>query len=548
MEPFVKWVGGKRQLMDKISVFIEKDNYKRLVEPFVGGGSIFLYFGFKENLINDINKELIETYKCVKTKKKDLMQLLNSYEENHSESQYLELRRKKIENMNNIEISSRFIYLNKAGFNGLYRVNSKGEFNVPFGKKEKVNTFSKKNIDMVSNYLNESKTEILNIDFSSIFKMAKKGDLFFIDPPYDKLDEKYFVNYQKHGFDRKSQEDLLKEIINLDNKNISFILTNSNTEWIKKSYKNFYIYEFNTNRMINSDSAKRINGAKELIITNIKLSEDKLKEINFLKFLNSMKSTNKKIDSLVDWKKVKEEIISKEFLLNELNFLISKNKTEFKEKLKKLIEEKSESIKLIPLLLAEKNAKKQKLELIDKNNLLIKFDFNDFDFDKTYKFINESNLINIFINKEIKILKDYFYGVEVGLDSNARKNRYGKIYSNQIEEILNKYKIKYSKEYKTDIHFKKNKNKKFDYFFNMNGIDYFLEINFYNTSGSKLDSIAGEYIELNKKVCSNGKSKFIWVTDGQGWKQSKDNLKRAFKEIPFLFNTFLFEEWIKNNS
>ena len=190
-KPFVKWAGGKRQILDKIKEFLPED-FNTYYEPFVGGGAVLFELSPKNAVINDYNSELINVYNvlCNEEKFKQLCRALNSHETNHSEEYYYEVRNKdrnkgSFNRLADYTRAARTIYLNKACFNGLYRVNSKNEFNVPFGKKLKVNTYEGDNLITVSNYLTMNNIKILNVDFEEAVKEAKKGDFIYFDPPYD---------------------------------------------------------------------------------------------------------------------------------------------------------------------------------------------------------------------------------------------------------------------------------------------------------------------------------------------------------------------------
>jgi len=130
MKPFVKWAGGKTQFLEIINWLIPND-YNRLIEPFVGGGAVFLNVKAKQLIINDINQELTTAYQIIKEIPQELIKLLTEYEKKHSQEFYETLKKQENKNLSNLEVAARFIYLNKTGYNGLYRVNSQGEFNVP---------------------------------------------------------------------------------------------------------------------------------------------------------------------------------------------------------------------------------------------------------------------------------------------------------------------------------------------------------------------------------------------------------------------------------
>lgn len=275
--PFVKWVGGKRQLIEKIKNRMPR-NYNKYFEPFVGGGALFMELQPSKCYINDANSELISAYKIVKSNPQDLMKLLDIHENNHSKSpeEYFYEIRKMDRNANWSEVSeldkvARFIYLNKACFNGMYRVNSKGYFNVPFNKKDTVNTYFKENLINISAYLNDKEVFINNGDFEEILKYADKGDFIFFDPPYDLIKKDSFVSYTKDGFGEEGQRRLAKVAHELSSKGCFVMITNHNTPLINELYKDFNIDVVDAKRMINSDASKRTG--VETIIYNYEIEE-----------------------------------------------------------------------------------------------------------------------------------------------------------------------------------------------------------------------------------------------------------------------------------
>ena len=271
-KPFVKWAGGKRQILDKLKEYVPVE-YNTYYEPFVGGGALLFELAPKHAVINDLNKELMNTYKvlCDEEKFKKMCRVLNNYEANHSEEFYYEIRNKD-RNKNTYNILSdytraaRTIYLNKACFNGLYRVNSKGEFNVPYGKKTKVNTYDGNNLITVSNYLTMNDIKILNVDYKEALKTAKKGDFVYIDPPYDS-DTAIFTNYTETGFNKDSQRELAFVFKELSDKGVFVMLSNYNTTLIQDLYKGYHIHLIEAKRNINANAKKR-GSVFEVIITN----------------------------------------------------------------------------------------------------------------------------------------------------------------------------------------------------------------------------------------------------------------------------------------
>ena len=271
-KPFVKWAGGKRQIMDKLMKYVphEFDTY---YEPFVGGGALLFELSPKKAVINDSNKELMNVYEvlCSEEKFKKLCSTLNSYERDHNEEFYYEIRNKDrnkgaFNRLSDYTRAARTIYLNKACFNGLYRVNSKNEFNVPFGKKEKVNTYDGGNLITVSNYLTMNDIKILSVDFEEAVKDAKRGDFVYFDPPYDS-DTGTFNSYTEDGFGKEEQRRLARVFKELDERGVYVMLSNHNTLLVNELYKGYNMHVIEAKRNINSKGEKR-GKVEELIITN----------------------------------------------------------------------------------------------------------------------------------------------------------------------------------------------------------------------------------------------------------------------------------------
>lgn len=271
-KPFVKWAGGKRQIMDKLKNYIPFE-FNTYYEPFVGGGALLFELSPKNAVINDFNKELMNIYECIKDENKytKMCNELNHYEANHSEEFYFEIRNKdrdktKFNKIADYKRAARTIYLNKACFNGLYRVNSKNEFNVPFNKKTKVNTYDAQNLGIIHSYLNFNNVKMLNCDFEEAVKEAKKGDFIYFDPPYDS-DTTTFNSYTEDGFGKDEQIRLANVYKDLDAMGCYVMLSNHNTKLVNELYKDYNIYIIEAKRNINANGKKRGN-VEEVIITN----------------------------------------------------------------------------------------------------------------------------------------------------------------------------------------------------------------------------------------------------------------------------------------
>lgn len=270
--PFVKWAGGKRQIIDKLKEYVP-DEFDTYYEPFVGGGALLFELSPKKAVINDSNKELMNVYNvlCDEEKFKKMCSVLNNYEVNHGEKFFYEIRskdknKKTFDRLSDYTRAARTIYLNKACFNGLYRVNSKNEFNVPFGKKTKVNTYDGGNLITVSNYLTMNDVKIMSVDFEEAVKDAKKGDFIYFDPPYDS-DTKTFNSYTEEGFDKEEQVRLSRVYKELADRGCYVMLSNHNTMLVKELYKDYNIHKIEAKRNINANGKKR-GMVEEVIITN----------------------------------------------------------------------------------------------------------------------------------------------------------------------------------------------------------------------------------------------------------------------------------------
>lgn len=289
-KPFIKWVGGKTQLIDSIEKTLPKDFGSQgnltYIEPFVGGGAILFwmlqkYPNIKKAVINDINPDLTTAYKIIKTNPKGLIMELRSIQEEYlplSEEKrkeyFLEKRdRYNTKSLNPVENSALFIYLNRTCFNGLYRVNSKGGFNVPFGKYANPKICDEQTILADSELL--QKVEILTGDFEETLKLAGEESFFYFDPPYKPLSEtSSFNSYSKEDFNDKEQIRLGNFCKRINLMGHAFILSNSDLKgknphdnFFDDLYNQFEIKRVFATRMVNANAEKR-GKLTELLITN----------------------------------------------------------------------------------------------------------------------------------------------------------------------------------------------------------------------------------------------------------------------------------------
>lgn len=268
-KPFVKWAGGKRQLIKQLLQY-SPTKFNDYYEPFVGGGALFFklshYNKIKKCHLNDSNKVLINAYKTIKEKPKELITELKNGEYVNKKDVFLKIRDEEPKDL--VRSTARFIYLNKTAFNGLYRVNSKGKFNVPFGNYKNPAICDEKNILAVHRAL--QKDEISCGDFEKVTRQAKKNDFVYFDPPYVPLNKtSSFTSYTKEDFTLKDQERLSKLFRKLDSKGCLVMLSNSYTPLILDLYNDFKINIVQATRMINCKANGR-GKIKEVVITNYK--------------------------------------------------------------------------------------------------------------------------------------------------------------------------------------------------------------------------------------------------------------------------------------
>jgi DNA adenine methylase len=266
---FLKWAGGKRRLIEQIDPYIPK-SINAYFEPFLGGGSMFFYIKQKYNprrcVISDINQDLIETFKAVRDNPEKLIKYLKSFKKKLSEKHYYQIREQFNKGkLIGLKRCAAFIYLNKTCFNGLWRVNSKGKFNVPCGKYKHPGIFDKETIFFASYLLQD--VEIKCQDYRETISLIKKGDFIYLDPCYDPLKKTSFANYNPKRFCEEDRIALTKFIWQLKNKKVDFALSNNKIPEMKVYYpiSNFEHIEILSPRCINSNSWGR-GAITELLI------------------------------------------------------------------------------------------------------------------------------------------------------------------------------------------------------------------------------------------------------------------------------------------
>lgn len=275
IKPYLKWAGGKRQLLPEIRKYLpSRINNYTYIEPFVGAGAVFFDLQPRRAIINDSNSQLILTYNVIKNHVEELIEVLEVHKEKNSEEYYYEIRSldrnfKEFNNMTDIEKAARLIFLNKTCYNGLYRVNSQGLFNVPYGRYKNPAICEAPVLRAVSTFLSNNEIVIMNDDFTAAVQNADSCTFIYFDPPYHSPNNTNFTGYQADGFDENEQLRLRDAFVNLTNQGVKCLLSNSDTDFIRDIYADnrFEIIKILARRAINADAAGRGN-VNEVLIKN----------------------------------------------------------------------------------------------------------------------------------------------------------------------------------------------------------------------------------------------------------------------------------------
>ena len=270
--PVLKWAGGKRQLLPSIEPFIPK-KISTYVEPFVGGGALLFHLQPKKAIINDFNKELMNVYQVIRENPDELISLLQKHQKENSEEYYYSVRSldrdKNYNKMPELEKAARILYLNKTCYNGLFRVNSSGQFNAPYGKYKNPAIVNDITIKAVSNYFNSVNLKLMTGDYREALKGLRKDAFVYLDPPYMPISSSAnFTGYTESGFDYSKQVELRDECVKLHKKGIKFLQSNSYTKEILELYSDssmFKIEVVQAKRSINSKANRRGDIAEVLI-------------------------------------------------------------------------------------------------------------------------------------------------------------------------------------------------------------------------------------------------------------------------------------------
>ena len=284
LQPVLKWAGGKRQLLPQLEQYFPNKKITKYYEPFVGGGAVLFHLQPKKAVINDYNEDLINLYVCIKNNLEGLIEKLKYYEGKNDSVSYYEIRgvdrTDEYKSWTPVEKAARLVYLNRTCYNGLFRMNSAGQFNSPYGSYKNPCICNEPVLRAMNKYFNENEIEFRTGDFEEACKDAPKGSFIYLDPPYDQYDEQLnFVGYTKDGFTRDDQIRLKKMCDKLIEKGCYVMISNSKTPFIVDLYKDstkYITYSINTvnaRRNINSNAQKRGEVEEVLIVGKLGIEE-----------------------------------------------------------------------------------------------------------------------------------------------------------------------------------------------------------------------------------------------------------------------------------
>ena len=571
VKPFLKWAGGKGQLIDKIEKFYPFDNkINKYAEPFIGGGAVLFdilnKFELEKIYISDVNIELLNCYKVIKEKVQKLVYELKVFEneflvkdKEDRKIYYYEKRKQfnrlKLENNSEeVKRAALMIFLNRTCFNGLYRVNKKGLFNVPMGDYKNPKICDEENLINISKKLKN--VDIIYGDYKKSYDFIDKNTFVYFDPPYRPLNQtSSFTSYTEYTFEDKEQIELSEYFKLLNKKGAKLLLSNSDPKneniednFFDDLYKEFDINRIEASRAINSNGGKR-GKITEILVNNMEgTKENTMKKRNFNKWLENFRDSIASYEYYIDFKKVFKNVNDIKIELNILNSLIGSQN--IKEDFENIIEKYPETLKCIPILLA---VRKKEIYVIDVNGEYVySFKKRNYPVEQYSEFMEKTGLFRLLKEHRVNNLFDYVTGVETGLDSNGRKNRGGHLMEDLVESFIQnsgfqKNKNYFKEMYTSEIEKKWNidlsaisntgkTEKRFDFVIKTDNQIYVIETNFYASGGSKLNETARSYKTITREVNTIEGITFVWFTDGIGWKSARNNLEETFDVLEHIYS------------
>ena len=590
-KPFLKWAGGKGQLLTEIQKYYPFADKKitKYAEPFIGGGAVLFdvlnRYDLSEVYISDINAELVNCYWVAQQRVEELIQALTKMQDeylplNHEKRrEYYAEKRARFNELKNgekkkgdIEKAALMIFLNRTCFNGLFRVNKKGQFNVPMGAYKNPIICDAQNLRAVSQKLKAVKIVCGDYKKSEVF--VDENTFVYFDPPYRPLTEtSNFTSYTESQFDDNKQIELAQFAKMLDARGAKIVISNSDPknenaedDFFDTLYSAQRVHRVEASRMINCNKNSR-GKIKELLITNFERqgskenaskqdrerSEKKMEKREFKNWMASFKESIADYGYYVDFDKVYRNVNEVKVELNILNSLIGVPNIE--EEFENLIRKYPDVLKCIPLLLAVRE--KEIYCQDEKGGQTYKFTPKqmrpkELEPEKYAYFMEHTGLFDLLKNHIIRDLVDYVTGVETGLDLNGRKNRGGHLMEDLVEGYIKKAGFVKDKTYFKEMYIHQiaekwglelsaisnqgKMEKRFDFVVKTGKMVYGIETNFYGSQGSKLNETARSYKTLALEANTIQGFTFVWFTDGKGWSKAKHNLEETFDVMEHIYS------------
>lgn len=590
-KPFLKWAGGKGQLLTEIQKYYPFADKKitKYAEPFIGGGAVLFdvlnRYDLSEVYISDINAELVNCYWVAQQRVEELIQALTKMQDeylplNHEKRrEYYAEKRARFNELKNgekkkgdIEKAALMIFLNRTCFNGLFRVNKKDQFNVPMGAYKNPIICDAQNLRAVSQKLKAVKIVCGDYKKSEVF--VDENTFVYFDPPYRPLTEtSNFTSYTESQFDDNKQIELAQFAKMLDARGAKIVISNSDPknenaedDFFDTLYSAQRVHRVEASRMINCNKNSR-GKIKELLITNFERqgskenaskqdrerSEKKMEKREFKNWMASFKESIADYGYYVDFDKVYRNVNEVKVELNILNSLIGVPNIE--EEFENLIRKYPDVLKCIPLLLAVRE--KEIYCQDEKGGQTYKFTPKqmrpkELEPEKYAYFMEHTGLFDLLKNHIIRDLVDYVTGVETGLDSNGRKNRGGHLMEDLVEGYIKKAGFVKDKTYFKEMYIHQiaekwglelsaisnqgKMEKRFDFVVKTGKMVYGIETNFYGSQGSKLNETARSYKTLALEANTIQGFTFVWFTDGKGWSKAKHNLEETFDVMEHIYS------------
>lgn len=570
VKPFLKWAGGKGQLLREIEAYYPfGPDITKYAEPFVGGGAVLFDILSRYDLeavyISDINAELINTYRVVRDEIDGLIALLSRYQteypplDTEARRAYYNRMRDRFNTLKtdcgtpeSVEKAALMIFLNRTCFNGLYRVNRRGLFNVPVGDYARPLICDEENLRAASECLQPA--TIVCGDYRESAAFIDERTFVYFDPPYRPLtDTSSFTAYTELPFDDAQQIELAQFAEEMHRKGAKIVLSNSDPknvcaedDFFDSIYAPRQIRRVEAARMINRNSGAR-GKIHELLISNFE-AERPVGERDFSAWLSGFRDSLADYGYYTDFEKVHRNVDAVRIELNILNSLVGSKNIE--ADFERLMTDYPQILRCVPLLLA---VRAEELSATDGDGTFV-YNFRQANLTaEQYKiFMRKTGLFDLLSNRIISNLVDYATGVEAGLDSNRRKNRGGHLMEALVERCIQDAGFikdctyfrkmdarQIKKKWNVDLSALSQpgtRAKRFDFVVKTGGMLYGVETNFYGRARSGLDEAARSYQALAREAEAVDGFTFVWFTDGKGWLRARDSLEEAFGAVKHLYN------------